>query len=180
MMKRIISLGVLAVLLTLVANAQINEKYKFVYKLHGQTRNYEVCITEQQDTIRFEWSILRNFKWQKGCYKMGRQNVENGNSLSWLQPVDGCEVALPANETFGFISRKAWKSLKENGWFIYNGTTYRKVVEEPTEKQECNGKKVIHVSADVDLTKMWIVDNEDLPLICKTSNNPLEIDWTVE
>ena len=113
MMKRIISLGVLAVLLTIVANAQINEKYKFVYKLHGQTRNYEVCITEQQDTIRFEWSILRNFKWQKGCYKMGKQNVENGNSLSWLQPVDGCEVALPANETFGFISRKAWKSLKE-------------------------------------------------------------------
>ena len=65
MMKRIISLGLLAVLLTMVANAQINEKYKFVYKLHGQTRNYEVCITEQQDTIRFEWSILRNFKWQK-------------------------------------------------------------------------------------------------------------------
>lgn len=53
MRKRIISLGLLAVLLTLVANAQINEKYKFVYKLHGQTRNYEVCITEQQDTIPF-------------------------------------------------------------------------------------------------------------------------------
>ena len=167
-------------LLTMIVNAQINEKYKFVFKLHGQTRNYDVCITEKQDTIRFEWSVLRNFNWQKGCYKMGRQNVEEGSSLSWLQPVDGCEVALPANETFGLISRSALKSLKEKGWFVYNGTTYRKVAEELTEEQMYKGKKTIHVLADVDLTNMWIIDNENLPLIYKTSDNPLEIDWTVE
>ena len=167
-------------LLTMVVNAQINEKYKFVFKLHGQTRNYEVCITEKQDTIRFEWSVLRNFNWQKGSYKMGRQNVEEGSSLSWLQPVDGCEVALPANETFGFISRKAWKSLKEKGWFVYNGTTYRKVAEESAEEQEYKGKKAIHVLADVDLTNMWIVDCEALPLIYKVEDNSLGIDWTVE
>jgi glycerophosphoryl diester phosphodiesterase len=179
-MKRIICLGLFAMLLTMVVNAQINEKYKFVFKLHGQTRNYDVCITEKQDTIRFEWSVLRNFNWQKGCYKMGRLNIEEGNSLSWLQPVDGCEVALPANETFGFISRKAWKSLKEKGWFVYNGTTYRKVAEESAKEQMYKGKKTIHVLADVDLTNMWIIDNENLPLIYKTSDNPLEIDWTVE
>lgn len=164
----------------MVVNAQINEKYKFVFKLHGQTRNYEVCITEKQDTIRFEWRILRNFNWQKGCYKIGRRNVEEGNSLSWLQPVDGCEVALPANETFCFISRSAWKSLKEKGWFVYNGTTYRRVTEEFAEEHEYKGKKIIHVLADVDLTNMWILDNENLPLIYKTIDNPLEIDWTVE
>jgi glycerophosphoryl diester phosphodiesterase len=111
---------------------------------------------------------------------MGRQNVEEGSSLSWLQPVDGFEVALPANETFGFISRSALKSLKEKGWFIYNGTTYRRVAEESTEEQMYNGKKAIHVLADVDLTNMWIIDNENLPLIYKISDNPLEIDWTVE
>ena len=37
-----------------------------------------------------------------------------------------------------------------------------------------------HVLADIDLTNMWIIDNENLPLIYKTSDNPLEIDWTVE
>ena len=179
-MKRIICLGLFAMLLTMVVTAQTNEKYKFVFKLHGQTRNYDVCITEKQDTIRFEWSVLRNFNRQKGCYKMGRQNVEDGSSLSWLQPVDGCVVALPANETFGFISRSAWKSLKEKGWFVYNGTTYRKAAEELTEEQEFNGKKTIHVLADVDLANMWIIDNENLPLIYKTSDNLLEIDWTVE
>lgn len=179
-MKRIICFGLFVMLLSIDAIAQINEKYKFVFILHGQTRNYDVCITEKQDTIRFEWAILRNFKWQKGCYKMGRQNVEEGNGLSWLQPVDGFEVALPSNETFGFISRKAWKSLKEKGWFVYNGTTYRKVAEESTKEQMYKENKTIHVLADVDLTNMWIIDNENLPIIYKITHNPLEIDWAVE
>jgi len=34
--------------------------------------------------------------------------------------------------------------------------------------------------ADVDMTNMWIVDCEALPLIYKVVDNPLGIDWTVE
>jgi hypothetical protein len=179
-MKRIIYIGMIALLLSVAAKAQINEKYTFVFKLHEQTRRYEVNITERKDTLLFEWGTLRNSLWQKGIYKMGYQNVEEGDGLSWLQPVYGCEAALSVNETFGIISRKALKSLKDKAWFVYNGTIYRKIVDESSDKQEFKGKKLIHVLADVDQTNMWIVDNEALPLIYKLSDNPLGIDWSVE
>ncbi|WP_321518194.1 hypothetical protein [uncultured Bacteroides sp.] len=179
-MKKILYTGVIALLLSVAVKAQINEKYTFVFKLHEQTRRYEVNITERKDTVLFEWSTLRNSLWQKGIYKMGFQNVEEGDDLSWLQPVDGCEVVLPVGETFGLISRKALKSLKEKGWFIYNKTTYRRTESEATDLQEFKGKKLIHVLADVESTNMWIVDSEALPLIYKVNDNPLGIDWSVE
>jgi glycerophosphoryl diester phosphodiesterase len=178
--KRILYTGVIAMLLNVAVKAQINDKYTFVFKLHEQTRRYEVNITERKDTLLFEWSTLRNSLWQKGIYKMENQNVEEGDGLSWLQPIDGCEVALPVNETFGIISRKAFKSLKDKAWFVYNETTYRKVVGESFDKHNFRGEKLIHVLADVDQTNMWIVDNETLPLIYKVTDNPLGIDWSVE
>jgi hypothetical protein len=179
-MKKILYVCVVVMLLSVVAAAQTSEKYTFVFKLHEQTRRYEVNITERQDTIQFEWAILRNSDWQQGCYKMGHRNIEEGDGLSWLQPVDGSKVVLPAGETFGLISRKALKSLKEKGWFVYNETTYRRTESEVADPQEFKGKKLIHVLADVDPTNMWIVDSEALPLIYKVNDNPLGIDWSVE
>jgi hypothetical protein len=72
------------------------------------------------------------------------------------------------------------KSLKDKALFVYNKTTYRKVVEESSDELNFRGGKLIHVSADIDQTNMWIVDNETLPLIYKVSDNPLGIDWSVE
>ena len=144
-MKRKLYIGLFFMLLSVTSVAQVNEQYTFVYNLHGQTRRYEVNIKEMKDTVRFEWSTLRNSTGLKGCYKMGLRNIQEGEALSWIQPVDGSEVVLPASETFGFISRRAWKSLKEKNYFTYNGTTYRKVNDNVTELKEYKGKKLIHV-----------------------------------
>lgn len=167
-------------LLSIASVAQVNKQYTFVYNLHGQIRRYEVNIEEKKDTVLFEWSTLRNSARLKGCYKMGLHNIQEGEALSWLQPVDGCEIILPASETFGIVSRRAWKSLKEKNYFTYNGTTYRKVNDNVTELKEYKGKKLTHVLGDIDLTNMWIIDNEEFPLIYKVADNPLGIDWTVE
>lgn len=179
-MKRKLYVGLFFMLLSVVSIAQVNEQYTFVYNLHGQTRRYDVNIKEVKDTVRFEWSTLRNSVWLKGCYKMGFHNIQEGKALSWLQPIDGSEIVLPDSETFGIVSRKALQSLKDNNSFTYNGIIYRKVNDNVTEHKEYKGKKLIHVLGDFDLTNMWIIDDKALPLIYKVTDNPLGIDWTIE
>jgi hypothetical protein len=172
-------LGTLLLLCTVVAGQTALLDGKFVFTMHQQTRSYQVKIVEEGDSVHVHWKIYHNFHWQAGKYAMGKTSIENGDALSWLQPVDGRIENLKKNETFGFVSRQALKDLHAKGWFLYNQTVYR-LNTQNAEKQTFRGMTLLAVIADIDPTQMWIVDNESLPLIARLSNNPLGIDWLVE
>lgn len=152
---------------------------KFIFTMHQQTRAYQVKVMEEGDSVYADWKIYHNFHWQAGRYAMGKTSVEKGNALSWLQPIDGRVESLKENETFGFVSRKALRDLRANGWFLYNQTVYR-LDAQNSAKQLFRGLPLMAVVADVDSTRMWILDSDSLPLIARLSNNPLGIDWVVE
>ena len=73
---------------SICAQTSIPDTLLFVFKLHGQTRKYEMSFREQDDTLRLDWRILRNLHWQKGSYLMAPASQETGNTLCFLQPVD--------------------------------------------------------------------------------------------
>ena len=86
--------------MSLAAGAQvIPDTLLFVFKLHGQTRRFEMSFEEKNDTVSLIWGIERKLKWLSGTYTMMPENVENGSSLSFLQPEDKNHVTLPAGET---------------------------------------------------------------------------------
>ena len=75
--------------MSLAAGAQvIPDTLLFVFKLHGQTRRFEMSFEEKNDTVSLIWGIERKLKWLSGTYTMMPENVENGSSLSFLQPED--------------------------------------------------------------------------------------------
>jgi len=147
----------------------------FVFSLHGQTRKYQTTFEEKQDTLYMHWGIERYLKWLSGSYAMGRKSVENGIRLSFLQPDNGNHVKLSAEETFGILSRAAYKQMKEQQMFVYNQTTY--LVLDANEK--ALGYPLIHVKDTVEGCEMWILDNPQFPLVWRIRNNPLEINWEV-
>ena len=56
---------------SLFAQSILPDTLLFVFKLHGQTRKYEMSFQEKQDSIYLHWGIERNLKWQSGSYAMG-------------------------------------------------------------------------------------------------------------
>ena len=73
-----------------------------------------------------------------------------------------------------FLSKKAITQLKEEGFFVYDGITWRR---EPGDESE----DVFHVVADIDGTEMVIAYDSMLRLylVREMHNNPLGIDWVI-
>ena len=93
---------------SICAQTALPDTLLFVFKLHGQTRKYEMSFREKNDTLRIDWRILRNLHWQKGSYLMAPASQEAGNTLCFLQPVDKENRLLGINETAYIISRQAY------------------------------------------------------------------------
>ncbi len=153
------------------------EPLLFVYSLHGQTRKYDTNFEFKNDTLRISWGIERNTKWHSGDFIILPSAIKEGNELSYMQPVDKNSVTLKANQTFGIISRKAYKELKDKKQFIYNGVKYKIT---PTAEIISALHPLIHVTDSIEGAEMWILDNPALPIIWKMKNNPVEIDWEVK
>ena len=141
------------------------------YKLSGSRHNISFTLNKQFRTwpLTYAWqgdTLLLTCK--EALYKIPHSIVENATGFCWDIPADGA-VYQPKG-TFVFISRKAFRDLKETGTFIYDGITWRMV----------NQGDMIHVRADIDRTEMWIKDDEEMPLVLEIRNNPLGIDWRIE
>ena len=142
----------------------------------GTTSKQELSITFTLNKQYRTWPLT--YGWlgdtlvvtcKEATYLIPRHVVEQGKGFCWDIPADG--AVYKAKGTFGFISLKALRQLKEQGSFVYDGITWRKTGETA---------EAIQVRADIDRTEMWISPNDDLPLVIETQHNPLGIDWQIE
>ena len=145
------------------------------YNLHGQTRRFRCVFTPESDGgVTLSWGIERNLRWWSGSYRMTPSAMNSGDSMSFLMPEDGNNVALGDGETFAMISRKALGEPKERGRFTYDGFVYELT---DTLRSSPIGQ-LLHVKEPLEGAEMWIADNETLPIVWEMRGNPLEINWT--
>ena len=137
-----------------------NKKASIAFTLNRQHRTWPLTYGWQGDTLLLTC--------KEATYKIARSIVENGVNFCWDIPADG--AVYEAKGTFAFISRKAMRELREKGFTIYDGITWRVVDQENS----------IHVRADIDQTEMWIKQDDDLPFVLEMRNNPLGIDWLMD
>ena len=138
-----------------------NKKAAISFTLNKQHRTWPLSYDWQGDTLIVVC--------KETTYLTPRAIVENGQNFSWDIPADG--YVHQTKGTFAFISRKAFRELKEKGSFVYDDITWRKIDESDV---------TIHVLADIDRTEMWIKYDEQMPLVLEMRNNPLGIDWLIE
>lgn len=161
---------------TLAAQTAMPDTLLFVFKLHGQTRKYDMSFRQKQDTLYLHWGIERYLKWQSGSYAMGPESVEKAVRLSFLQPDNGKHVRLCPEETAFVLSRSAYRQLKQQNSFVYNHTTYAVL----DSSEQALGHPLIHVKDEAEGAEMWILDNPELPLVWRMRNNPLGVNWGAE
>lgn len=163
-------------------------KVRFVYKLHGQTRRYDVTYRIARGGVNAEWGIERNGKWQSGSYHISRKALENGDLISFRQPVDGEVVELNDNETWGLLPISLLNAVKGGKEIEFNRTRWRRVDEGKCDPQIKTGERnkekseynLIHLVDLAEGAEMTVLDRPDLPLIMEMKNNPLEINWQIE
>ena len=161
----------------LSAQTAVSDTLKFVFKLHGQTRRYQVVFCQQGENIQMNWGIERNLHWQSGSYTMTPEALKNGKQLCFLQPKDGNHLTLSFLETAYVLPQSAWQQLKEKGSMEFNRTVYDRVAD---ESEKNTGRPLLHVVDRHEGGEMWIWDNPSLPVVWRMKNNPLEINWQVE
>lgn len=157
------------------AGAFSPDTLSFSFSLYGQTRRFDMKFESKGDSLALRWQTARHGNLYKGGYTMGRQSLENGSRLCFLQPEWKQDIAVPRDETAFIISRSALRCLRDSAYFIYGNTRYDLV-----DNLSCApGVPSLHVVDRLEGCRMWIVDDMRLPLIWRMSGNPLGIDWTI-
>jgi hypothetical protein len=162
---------------TYVPTIKNNTALQYVCKLHGQTRTLTLTTKMTNDNLVLDLDT----KGVKSSIVIASEGLKKGNALSFNQGETSEVIVLKPTETFFMISQSAYQDLLKNNQFIYNNTTY--VLDKNVDKNPVviDGKTVdaLHVVAQIDETEMWIVKNQDYPLICKMTKNPLGINFTL-
>jgi hypothetical protein len=139
-----------------------NKKASIAFILNQQYRTWPLTFEWQGDTLLLTC--------KEALYKIPRSAVENGKGFCWEMPsADG--AIYQAKGTFAFISQRALRQLQQEGYFVYDGITWRKTAATAD---------TIKVRADIDQTEMTIALKRELPLVLEMKNNPLGINWHIE
>lgn len=171
----LVSLPALLMSSPILAQTSMPDSLTYVYKLYGQTRKYSVRFSEKNDTLFLDWGIMRNLKWQKGRYTMTPEARDGATLLSYLQPIDGRHELLSGDELFGIVSHSVYKNLKTDGRCTFDSRTFR--LEDT--RRHAGSFRLLHAVSSDDDTEMWILDNEDLPVIWSMQNNPCGVNWQI-
>ena len=144
--------------------------FLFTYKLHGQTRRFDVDITEKDDSLILKYGIQRNLKYWRGSYTMTPEARHHARNISYQQPIDNQHITLPDDELFAILSSDVYSEIKEKGACTWCKTPFI-LVDIPDGQ--------LHLKDTAEGAEIWVLNNPQLPLIMKMINNPVEIDWEV-
>lgn len=148
------------------------QQYRFVYKLHGQTRRFDVTFSETADgQLVLRWGIKRNLRYWEGDYAMSASARAHATNISYIQPLDGQHIDLPDTDLFGVISRDVYNDIINNGKCRIANTDYRLVGTDGN---------LLHIKDDAEGAEMWIRKDINLPIIMRIANNPAEINYEVQ
>lgn len=148
---------------------------EFEFALYGQARRFDMKFEPGVDSVSIRWQMSRHGNVYGGGYVMGKNSVECGSRLCFLQPGCGKVIGVPSGETAFMLSRSALRLLRDSMYFVYGNTRYELADSLPVAP----GLPSFHVVDNVEGCEMWIIDDLRLPLIWRMKNNPLCIDWTV-
>ena len=133
------------------------------FTLNRQHRTWPLTFGWQADTLVVTC--------KEATYRLARSVVEGATGFCWDVPADGA-VYQPKG-TFAFVSRQAMRDLQRQGFFVYDGITWRVTK---------GSGAFVSLRADIDQTEMQLVYCEplDLYLMKEMRHNPLGIDWRLE
>ena len=134
-----------------------------LFVLNRQFRTWPLSFRWEGDTLTVVC--------KETAYRIPRAEAEHATGFCWLTPQQDGAIYNNVRGTFLFVSADAMRQLRERGFFVYDGITWRR------EGDVSAGPD--HVRADVDGTELFIEYHRPsgLYLVTEMCGNPLGIDW---
>jgi len=158
----------LFLLLSSAASFAAERTYYATYKLHGQTRKFELYFTPSSDgALNLRWRMERHGHWREGTYDMSAKAMQNADCMNYSQPIDLSHYTLNDNELFMLLSNSCFEAKE----FRLNGLLFTKESIETKETATfVNEKTGCRIEA---------LKENNFHLIMKMEKNPMNINWSV-
>lgn len=141
--------------------------YYATYKLHGQTRRFELYFSPQADGgLTLRWRMERHGHWREGRYRMSAKAMRTADCMNYSQPIDLSDYTLKDNELFMMLSDGCYQAKT----FSLNGLTFVPAGETTTTATFVNAKSGCTVE---------VLKEEGFHLIMRMERNPMNINWSV-
>jgi len=140
-----------------------------------QGQEFPLVLTVKSITapVSIGWSVEG---YGEGAFEMSAKSVESGTQLlAVTQPALGV-TKLSDTETFGIISKSAFKILSDTKAFTYSGVKF-KVKSPETAVLKISGKEIdaFHVISEDGKEELWILNNAAFPFIVQSVGQATDI-----
>ncbi|WP_199139294.1 hypothetical protein [Pedobacter sp. ASV12] len=149
----------------------------------GTTLNATVFVQSQEVPVTFTIKRIETpitLAWfvdgyGEGAFELSQKAYESGKEIYTQQPPQGT-TKLSDSETYGLISKDAYKSLTANKSFTYNGLKF-KPKETGLNPMKLDGKEIdaTQVASEDGKIELWILNNPNFPLILQSAGLGLDV-----
>lgn len=153
---------------------EIKEGTTLVSSVFVQGQELPLVLTVKKATKPFSlaWSVDG---YGDGFFEMTENAMAKGTKLAMpTQPALGV-TKLDDDETFGIISKAAFKLLVDNKEFTVNGIKFK--VKPTATAFKISGKEVdvFNLINAESKAEMWVLNNANFPMILQTAGMPIDI-----
>ncbi len=153
----------------IVPKIKENAVISYTYTLDGQDLPMTLTVSSLANPIKIDWSIDGV---GTGNYEMSAKALDGGNSIMLKAPQPDQLTRLPGYQTIACISKAAYNDMIKNNAFEYSDLKYS-VTKDNSGAVKLGGQTldVYHAVATNGKGEMWILNNPDFPLVCKTKDS---------
>lgn len=125
------------------------------------------------DTILMGWQLNA----RSGRRGMLKKSFETAKRGYWEPPMDGEDFMVPDDQSLLSISRTCFNDLVQKGKMEFDGLIFTKSSD--AVKYDLNGGikvDALGATSENGYTRIWVLNNPNLPLILKIDGNPFRVD----
>ena len=182
--KKIYSIILLA-LICYTASAQkyvphIKEGTVMNYNAHsratGQPAGITLTIISLTPPVKIKWEIPFV---GTGFFEMSAKSIQSATKTLAEEPVPDETTTMKDNEALLILSKDTYNSMVTNKSFQLNGYTFNVQTDTAAFKINKQDADVFYAVSTKGNRKIWVLNNPDFPLICKSVKVTDYIDFEV-
>lgn len=141
--------------------------------VQGQEFPLSLTLKSIEGPVSVLWSVEG---YGDGAFIMSSKALESATKMYiTTQPSTG-DTKLNDDETFGLISKAAYKTLVDTKTLTYSGIKF-KVKTPAANAMKVGGKEIdaTHVVSEDGKLELWVLNNSNLPLLVQSAGFPTDI-----
>ncbi|OCX54651.1 hypothetical protein BEL04_10520 [Mucilaginibacter sp. PPCGB 2223] len=148
--------------------------YTVISTATGQQIPLTLNFISMNDPMKLKWTLTGL---GTGSFIIPAKALESGTKMRLEEPMPGTDTQFGDSETIMFISKAAFSDMLKTRQLAINRAKF--TVNQTTEALQVNDKPidVYHAVTANGKVEVWILNNPNMPLICKFKGNPGGIDF---